>query len=802
MDVNVLTYEPDGTTLRETYAMAPLEVTDAELVIRGLRFRVSAAGGMGGFTLTIYKEASTVTTVEGDILKVEVDGTVRYVGKISSMDVDKSDTDSEYEDKIHVRGGSIIELADSIPYTLREENGGTVSTTLQELLDDLFDGGQYSDKGQDNNQSIETALSPMLTYSPANNVLEALNINASFNGTSAAEVMDYVMRLNNGTLDLTSVEPYGFRVKTDKTFHAEQRVTTLLETFDMDDGDFPTRNSVDLADDGYRTFVEGRTSIANKFILNGNELTSLQYGAEVGSSRAAWGTITAAELNNENITIEEGQKWLDGFILDMLGKITMHELRLRRSKYGFAPVWFTGSTDTTNGYIRLTEGGSSEVFNEPFIDAEYRLDSGGWDIIIRAGQTRPNYAARAEVLTTLTGLKTFAAQTPTIIDPSDSADDETFSGTEIFDYGQFNWVWDNTDYDIAVTDVVFKIKIPGGDWWPGGTEVKALTSTTTPAVAASGIISNMFICRFFNATSGTRNVSGGTVHPLNLATETQYEMWVEATIDKGGGSLQIIKTPPAPFYLTGETTGKKARDSKSRMPDAEDSSTQGYTPVATLLTAKFKFFTNTGGNDAPDAGAVGWFITSDDSGSWVRMNGDFAGNLTGTTNGSFTADSDDSEASYIYYNFGTGGAGLRLNISTSEVEVNHQDGGEDWVSLATGASTFIEDTYSAEDYRLVVDSSTGNLKYIRDFGGTPLIKFEVTPNGDIISYGDIEPDTDDSGTSLGTSDKMWSNTYCANVTYTQDITFTSDGGTTVDGKLETTNNVVYPEGIAFGFQDD
>jgi hypothetical protein len=508
-------------------------------------------------------------------------------------------------------------------------------------------------------------------------------------------------------------------------------------------------------------------------------------------------------MNNENITVAEAPQWLDGFILDMLQPITTYEIRLRRSKYGFSPVWFTGSTDTTNGYIKLTEGGSSEVFNEPFIDAEYRLDSGGWDIIIRAGKTRPNYAARAEVLTQFTGLRTFAAQTPTIIDPSDTADDETFSGTEIFDYGQFNWVSDNTDFPLVAADIEFKIKESGGDWFAGGATVKTLTTSTTPPVVASGTVANLFVCRFFNATSGTRSVSGGTVYALALDTETQYEMWVEATVDKGGGSVSIVKSPPSPFYLTAETTGAKARDARARLPDAEQKSIREYTPIATLKRAEWRYYTDVGGDTPPDAGAEGWFITDDSldvSPTWTRMTGDFAGNATGTTNGSWTVDSDDSEGSFVYINTGTTGAGLRYNISTSEVEVNHQDGAEDWVSLATGATTFIEDTYSTEDYRLVVDSVTGNLKYIRDFGGTPLTKFEVTPNGDVICYGDVEPDTDE-GTALGTASKKWANIYCGNVVYTQDIIFTPDGGSTVDGKLETTGNVVFAEGIAFGFQD-
>lgn len=803
MDINVKTYQPDGTTLRETYAMSPLVLGDPEFVIRDLSFRVSAAGGMGSFSLTIYKEASTVDTVEGDIVKID-DGTdVRYVGKIETMNVDKTDNDSEYEDKISVPGRSIIELADAIPYTLREDDGAAVATDLQELLDDLFDGGQFSGKGQDNNQAIETALSPLLTYSPANNVLESLSVDASFNGTSAAEVMDYIIRLNNGTLDLTSVEPYIYFIKPDKSFHTEQRVTDLLFTFDIDDGNFPTKNSVDLADDGFRTFTEGPETIFNKFILNGNELTSLQYGAEVAASRSTWGTLTAPELNNENITVSEGQKWLDGFILDMLEKVTVYELRLRRSKYGFAPIWFTGSTDTPNGYIKVTEGGSSEVFNEPFVDAEYRLDSGGWDIIIRAGQVRPNYAARAEILTTLTGLKTFAIGGASITDPSDTASDETFAGTEILQFGQFNIIWDNPDYPITEADVEFKIKTAGGGWWKEGVTVKTLDSSSNPPVVADPDTANLYICRFFNGTSGTESVDGGTVYPLILNNEKQYEMWAEITIDKGGGSTQVMKSTPAPFYLTAEPTGKKARNHRSRMPDAEQKSIREYTPISTLKRAEWRYYTDVGGDTPPDAGAAGWFITDDSldlSPTWTRMTGDFAGTSTGTTNGSYTVDSDDSEGAFIYINFGTSGASLRYNISGTVVQVNH---GAGWVSLATGAGAFIEDTYAAEDYRLVVDSASGSLKYIRDFGGTPLTKFEVTPNGDVICYADVVPDADDDGNECGTEAKRWSNIYCANVVYTEDIIFTPDGTVgNAHGSIEETGGVMFPSGIAFGFQDD
>lgn len=789
MVINVNIYEPDYSTSRETYDDILDGTTDDTLVIRNLTFGHTAAGGFLPCSFDIWKDATTVDVVEGDIVEIEVDSTVRYFGKVESVSPDYSDTSQVYEDTTHVRVNPILGLADRFNYSLRESDGGTVTTTIQNVYNDVFLGSVYSGKGQDNNLPITTSLSH-ISYSAGNNTLSGGTINVSYANTPYAEVAKDMVRLHNGTLDLTIVEPFIWYQKVDKAMYTEQRVTSLLNTFDMDDGDFPTRTAVDLADDGYR--VESETSgVLNYFILNGDEIDS-SYTTRVSNSQTDHGIRQAPPLDNKNITVEEAAAWLDGFILDLLEERKTYHIRLRKSKYGYSPVWFNGGSDDPNGYIKLTEGGSTEVFNEPFREAIYTLDTSGWDIRITAGGVRPNVSVRSRILTEFTGLGNYDPSLQTnIIEPSDDADVTRVNATEIFDTGEFQVFYKNPQIPITAADVEFKVTIKGGGYWAGGTVTHTYDSSSNPPVYEDPNTPGLYKCTWYNATSGSKIVGtpGTTIYASGLVNDTYYKVHSEITIDNGGVS-ELLKGAETPFVVRSKTVGDKADDSFTRMPDAEKELVNG--------NAAWKWFA--AGAPPPDAGGDGWFSTND-SVTWTRFDGTAAVQATGTTSGSFTVDSDDSEASFIYYNFGTGGAGLRLNIATPEVEVNHDDGAG-WVSLATGATNAISATYSSDLYELKVNSTDGSVTFIKDPLGSPENLFTVTAAGDVKIYSDILPQTDDSF-NLGAQANMFANAYIGNVTYTEDIEFTSDGGSTTNGKLEWdgTEGEIFPENIAFGFMD-
>lgn len=794
MTMTLKTYEPDGITERETYPETVGIIGDDEMTVRNLTFTVTYHG-CASFSFMLFKEFSMITTVAGDIVKIEDDSSnVRFIGKIDFVTPDYSDTDEVYEDKVFVSGFGILLQADKRAYNLRESNGGAVSTNLQELLDDVFQGGEYSGKGQDNNQPLETSITG-LNYVPANNVLPALDINVSYLETSAGVVVKDVYRLANGTFDLTSVQPKIYWFDVDGEFYTATRSTSNLFTFDVDDGDFPVRNSDDLSSNGYRR-LDDNFDIFNKFILNGEEITTLQYSSEVTASRTKWGTIHAPELENKNITIIEGQKWLDGFILKMLDTLSAYEITLSKETYGRAPIWFFGSGATPNGNIKMTEGGAGELFAENFLSCTYTFDSGGWSHTIRCGSIRPDITTRSEILTKYTGLGTYPVPNLEFSDPSDTADEDTLQGHEFYDYGGFYLKWDNPDISISASDVTFEIKDVGRAPWPIGVPVKTLTSATNPKVIEDSSESGMFRCFWFRGTSGTRSVGGDTIYPIGLTSDRQYEVYALISLNLDGVP-HILKTTEKPFFLATETTATKAKDSKARMPDAETENTVVYDPGGGDVTAKVKFFATS----APDSGSEGWFIT-DDSITWVRITGDFAGNLTGTTNNDFTINADQSTGQYITLTFDTDTGGtdvgiIRYDQTNTKIEMSVNDG-ISWTEIATGVNDAIQKTVSATTYKLRVDASTGDL--IFNDGSNDL--FKVSTAGDLTVYSDILPDADDSY-ALGAQDKKFANAYIGNVVYTQEVTFSDDGGATENGQIEwdAVNGQLIPHNFAIGFMD-
>lgn len=792
MTMTLKTYEPDGTTLRETYTETIGIIGDDNMTVRDLTFTVTYHG-CASFSFMLFKKFSTITTVAGDIVKIyDNSSNVRFVGKIDFITPDYSDTAEVYEDKVYVSGSGLLSQADKRAYNLRESDGGGVATNLQDLLDDVFEGGEYIGKGQDNNQPLESSITG-LSYVPANNLMPSLNIQVSYLETSAGVVVKDIFRLANGTYDLTSVQPKIYWFDVDGEFYTATRSTSNLFTFDIDDGNFPVRNSDDLSRQGYRR-IDDNFNIYNKFILNGEEITTEQYETEVNASRTKWGVIHAPELENNNITIDEARKWLDGFILNMLDTLVAYEVHLAKEIYGRAPVWFFGSGASPNGRIKLTEGGAGEIFAKNFLSCTYTFDSGGWNHAIRCGSVRPDITTRSEILTKYTGLGSYNVPNVEFSDPSDTADEDTLNGHEFYDYGGFFLKWDNPNFVIDASNITFKVKNVGIWPWSVGSTVKAMTSATTPKVEVDPNEAGMYRCLWFRGTSGTRSVGGETIYPLGLSSDVQYEVYAEITLNLDGVS-RTVKTPEKPFFLATETTASKAKDSKARMPAAEKENTFVYDPGGGDVTANVKFFDV----PTPDGGGAGWFATKDDgfSVNWIRV----AADQTGTPDEIFTINNDSSAGQYISLEFETNSAGdvgiIRYDRDNTKIEMSVDDGSS-WSDIAAGVDDAIQKTVSATTYKLRIDASTGDL--IFNDGTDDL--FKVTTAGDVKVYSDILPDADDSY-ALGAQDNKFANAYIGNVTYTQDIIFSGDGGATEDGQIEWdgVNGQLLLNNFAIGFMD-
>jgi hypothetical protein len=801
MQVDLKVYLPDGTTPRETYSETIGTKNEDQMTLRNLEFVISSGGGFAEISFDIFENRTTVTTRKGDIVKLEVDSVVVYYGKLTDENPSQNDTGEIYEDLTSFIGKGRLLFADNLVYSLREGDGDTVSTNIQTLLNDLFEGGQYSGKGQDNNQPIESALT-LLSYAQANNTMPSLNIDVAYNNAPAYQVMRDVVGLANGTVDLTANEKYIYYLKTDENIYTKQRSSSVLQTFVLADNEFPVKNSVDIADDGFSWEIDTE-GIFNKFILNGAELTSLQYATEVASSRSTHDTRTAPPLDNPSITITQAQKWLDGFILEMLEPTTLYTIKLDKATYGLNPVFFSGGTDVPDGYIKVTKGAAT-IINSPFLEARYSLDSGGWDIEIKCGEIRPNLDVRSKILTEFTGIGSLTLSgSIRVYDPSDTHDETTVTVPEFQDDIEFAYDYYNNKYPIDETNVKFIMRYGGGDFWSGGAIVHTFTSATTPNVRQEG---NTFkLTTYRGEGTGSKVVNGNTVYEMELpageSVGTNYTMEMEITIPISG--VDYVQTvEKTPFRVVSQTVTAKADDSQDRLPTAEKLITQDYdTPTK---TATVQFYDNIV-DTPPDAGTAGWFITNDDSGSWVRMTGDFAGNITGTTNDSFEINSDDTSETKVYLvfnvNSGSDKAAFEFDYNGGtprlRFAVDFDEGtpaSSTWTDLASGAADEISRTVTGDLYKLEIDAS-GDLIF-NDDSPYQYWKYDTTVEKLTLS-GSIIP-TDNGVRSVGDDTHTYGDVY-GDIIHTDDI---NEAGDNWRIEWDGTNTIAIPHNMAMGFMDD
>jgi hypothetical protein len=812
MTVLVKVFEPDGTTSRETYTEALGTKTDNDMVIRDLEFTVMAKGGCAEFSFTIFKEVSTISTVIGDIIEIWSDegagSTLRFRGKITNVNPNYGHLTPVYEDRARIVGYGLLMLADHINYSLIDTNTGTVSTNIQTVYTDLFNGGQYSGKNQDLNIPI-TSASSLITYSAGNNTLPSFSINASWSSSPVGAVLRDIINIANGTIDLTSVEPYTYRLKLDDSFHTEQRVTTVLHTFNITDGDFPVGTSDEVADYSVETDTD---SIRNFFSLNKTELTSLQYGTEVTASRTTYATKQATPMDNPAISITEGQNWLDGFVLDMLEPISKYTLRLDKKTYGFSPVWFLGSSDTTNGYIKLLKGAGTE-FNEPFMSARYSLDSGGWDITIEAGAERPNIGTRSRMLTELSGINSTTMQgSPIVFDPSSTVDENSASVIQLKEDTRFEFYHYDPANPLTAADVKFKIYTGGDVFWGGGSVGKTITSASTPAVYEDSTRPGVFVCDTYATTTATSKVvNSNTVHGINISNVTNAIYGITCEITKVvNGVTHVLESAKTLFHYRDKSRDEKVVDLDTRMPEAEKKSVVNYDPGSGAIDAEVKFFDDVV-DTPPDSGSEGWFVTPDNDtpSAWIRVGAD----PTGTPNDSFEINLDDSSEGQVYlvfnvnsgsdkgafeYDYNSGSPRLRYAVDFDEVTPSNST----WTNVGTGVSNAILDTFTALDYELKVNSSDGSLTFTKDPTGTPAVLFKIANDGTITTYDAILPAVDDQD-DIGSTTKRYANIHCSNEVRSTDFVGTY-AGVTDDYSItwDNTEGKAYMTNIAQGWEAD
>jgi hypothetical protein len=386
-------YQSDGTTLIESFAEVINVQAPEELVFKDtLTFTIEAMGGMGSCSSTLFKDALTISAVVGNIVKIKEDTTVVYVGKINAMPKNQSDI-NPYSDRVNVVCENILNFdTRKLFYSLTEPSGAPVSTNIQDIYTDIFEGGKYTGKGQENNVTIED--NSIITYLEANNTLPALSIDSYDDGTPVISKIREVINLARGTQDLTAAEPYIYYLKADNSFHTKQREndTSPLATLDIGSGDFRLYDSADL--DGYRT-TEDTTGIVNKIVLNGVDITDTssagasQYKTQIAASQTTYG-IREYRIKQDKVNINKITEWLDGFILRLLNPITKYFLVLNTKTYGHNPIWFMGGANVPDGYIKITkDAGGSTIATVPFQRCTYRLTSGGWQQLIECGEDRP-----------------------------------------------------------------------------------------------------------------------------------------------------------------------------------------------------------------------------------------------------------------------------------------------------------------------------------------------------------------------------------------------------------------------------
>jgi hypothetical protein len=382
MQVDFKTYESDGTTPVETYTDVIGIKANEEMNNRGLTFTINAIGGMGPMSNTIWDDDTNVDTDIGNYAKIEVDSTVRHVSSITTKPKDFSDIDP-YEDRISLNGVSPLDVANGLHYTLKENDGGTVSTNIQTVYTDMFLANQFSGKNQDNVKGITEES--IITYSAGNNTLSSLNIDVSYNGDNIVSSVKEIVDMDNGNKDRTSNEDVIYYVKPDYSIHTKEREddTSPIGTFDIGSLPFRVDSSEDL--DDYKVEIGGYDTIINKVIINDTVITSNYYSSQIAASQTAYG-VRELVINNDDIAMAQTSRWMDGWILRTLNPTTTYRLKLSKLTYGMTP-WFSTNPD---GYIKITkDDGGSTVATVPFRSATYSLDDSGFDINIVCGDIRP-----------------------------------------------------------------------------------------------------------------------------------------------------------------------------------------------------------------------------------------------------------------------------------------------------------------------------------------------------------------------------------------------------------------------------
>jgi hypothetical protein len=797
----LLSYLPDGTTPRETYTeIIGLQSVDEIVWGNSLTFSHESMGGFGRCTFTIYKPEADVDTIEGDIIVIKWDSVIRYVGQVIRKQVDLND-ENPYSDKIHFTCDNLLNArALHIGYSLIETDAGQVSTTIQNVFTDLFEGGVYTGKGQDNNTTIEA--NSIISYSAVNNTLPSQNIDVKYDGVPCLDVYRQIINIARGTQDLTIVEPYISYLKTDNTIHTKTRETdsSPIASFDLSTTTFRAYNSDDI--DGYHEEHDTDT-IINKVIINEVDYSATsQYSTEVSTSQSAYG-IREERIKNSDLNTDLVQEWVDGWQLRTLDRQINYFITLKKRQandaatdYTQNPVWFGGSTDVPDGYIEITgQGKTPATITAPFQRCTYRLTSAGWEQQIIAGDVRPVLDMTgitrqpSEFSSTLTG-------GVRVFDPSPT-DETNTSVPEFKDYVSFEYEYNNTRYKPTTSDVEFIIRITGGDIWStGGTVVKTLTDSTQPPVTETSSGSGVFRAVSFNGDTAapSRVVNGTTLYAFGYASggnDTIYTVECQITVYING-IAHVQPTGRTPFRFVSDTRDSTITDHDTRLPVAEVELLQTWTGG----DARFRFYTDESGDAAPDGGDEGWFVTNDDV-TWTRMTGDAVVNQTGTTNDSWTIDSDNSAAQYVSLIAENGT--LRYDKTNNKWQVEH-DTGVGYVDITTtGQDSISKTTATPKLYTCKIDTD-GNLVFENTTDTTTL--FKISTLGEITTYDYLSPSVDEQD-DIGSSTKKYDNIYLTTAAYVDTVVFSDDGGTTVYGKMESdsVNNQVIPINVAIGFMD-
>lgn len=384
MIVELKIYQSDGVTLLKSYSQtlgSTLPTEDMTFFINSLMRHQS--GNYGICDVSVLDSFANINYQEGCILHILNASTIIYVGSINKINKDYSDKNPA-QDIVHVSCVNVFDYqAGGLLYTLKEDDGSLVSTTLQDVYDDIFDGGSFSGKHQENITPIIDGS--IITYNPSQNAIESFAIDISFDGDKAVDAIREAVDIANGNIDQSAEERYIWQVKSDYSFITKQRAATVLATFDYGTSPFYMLDSADL--DDYKESTD-KNGIINKVIINGvDKTTSSQYSTEITASRADFGLQEKnIPLNENSLPLYQTTEWMDGWIYGCLDVLTTYELTLKKDVYGGAPFF----SETIDGYISITKDEGTPVASVPLISIDSSLtDSSGWNQKITCGYSRP-----------------------------------------------------------------------------------------------------------------------------------------------------------------------------------------------------------------------------------------------------------------------------------------------------------------------------------------------------------------------------------------------------------------------------